>query len=154
MGWGTDRYVLRHVDTEAHDVPGLPHAAVEMVKEKFSTLTSHVLTQQTSADGSTTKLLIRLQVRLWQFRYNPSASYQEWFWIQMNAKYQLHNRNCVHEINMFEFAFSFACDWSCSCIVCYRDEVVTLNVEIDHAAESWSCWFCVWMYVHSDDWCQ
>jgi hypothetical protein len=70
-------YVLRHVDTEAHDVPGLPHAAVEMVKEKFSTLTSHVLTQQTSADGSTTKLLIRLQVRLWQFRYNPSASYQE-----------------------------------------------------------------------------
>ncbi|CAM6052135.1 unnamed protein product [Sphagnum compactum] len=54
-------YVLRHVDTEAHDVPGLPYAAVEMVKEKFSTLTSHVLTQQTSADGSTTKLLIRLQ---------------------------------------------------------------------------------------------
>jgi hypothetical protein len=71
-----DRYVLRHVDTEAHDVPGLPYAAVEMVKEKFSTLTSHVLTQQTSADGSTTKLLIRLQVRLWQFGYNPSASYQ------------------------------------------------------------------------------
>jgi len=39
-------------------MPRLPHAAVEMVKEKFSTLTLYVLTQQTSADGSMTKLLI------------------------------------------------------------------------------------------------
>jgi hypothetical protein len=37
----------------------MPHAAVEM-KEKFSTLTLYVLTQQTSADGSMTKLLISL----------------------------------------------------------------------------------------------
>lgn len=57
-----DRYVLAHLDTEAHDVPGLPHAAIEMIKEKFKTLTSQVQDQQTSADGSTTKLLIQLQV--------------------------------------------------------------------------------------------
>lgn len=54
-------HVLAHLDTQAHDVPGLPHAAVDMLKEKFSTLTSQVQNQQTSADGSTTKLLIRLQ---------------------------------------------------------------------------------------------
>lgn len=54
-------YVLAHLDTEAHDVPGLPHAAIEMLKEKFKTLTSQVQDQQTSADGTTTKLLIRLQ---------------------------------------------------------------------------------------------
>lgn len=61
--WGCrGRYVLAHLDTEAHDVPGLPHAAIEMLKEKFKTLTSQVQDQQTSADGTTTKLLIRLQV--------------------------------------------------------------------------------------------
>jgi hypothetical protein len=38
-------------------MPRLPHAAVEMVKEKLSTLTLYVLT---SADGSMTKLLISL----------------------------------------------------------------------------------------------
>jgi len=54
-------HVLAHLDTQAHDVPGLPHAAVDMLKEKFRTLTSQVQNQQTSADGSTTKLLIRLQ---------------------------------------------------------------------------------------------
>jgi hypothetical protein len=56
------RHVLAHLDTEAHDVPGLPHAAIEMIKDKFKTLTSQVQDQQTSADGTTTKLLIRLQV--------------------------------------------------------------------------------------------
>lgn len=57
-----DRHVLAHLDTEVHDVPGLPYAALEMLKDKFKTLTSQVQDQQTSADGTTTKLLIRLQV--------------------------------------------------------------------------------------------
>ena len=61
QGW-CGRHVLAHLNAEAHDAPGLPHAAVEMIKEKFKTLTSQVEDQQTSADGTTTKLLIRLQV--------------------------------------------------------------------------------------------
>ncbi len=104
-------------------MPRLPHAAVEMVKEKFSTLTLYVLTQQTSADGSMTKLLISFRSDM-AFRYNPSAC-KAWIWIHMNLKYVLCNRNCV--------LLHVHHDWMCSCLVSYRD-AVTLNEEIDDAA--------------------
>lgn len=62
---------MAHLDAEAHDVPGLPHGAVELLRDRFRTLTSKVQCQQTSADGSTTKILIHLQVRL--VLHDPAA---------------------------------------------------------------------------------
>lgn len=53
-------------------MPGLPFAAIDMIKEKFKTLTSQVKDQETSADGTTTKLLIQLQVRLYIKLCSPS----------------------------------------------------------------------------------
>ena len=42
-------------------VPGLPQRMYPLLKEKFDYLTSRLQSHKTSADGSTTKLLIRLQ---------------------------------------------------------------------------------------------
>lgn len=46
------------------DAPGLPTTAREVLQRQFVAVTSRVQEVKTSADGSTTKLLIRLQVRL------------------------------------------------------------------------------------------
>lgn len=54
-------YVLAHKEAEAHEVPDLPKAAYPLLRSKFKSTTSSVQALQTSVDGSTSKLLIRLQ---------------------------------------------------------------------------------------------
>ncbi|CAM6106971.1 unnamed protein product [Calypogeia fissa] len=54
-------YLLAHKEAEAHEVPDLPKAAYPLLRSKFKSTTSCVRASQTSADGSTTKLLISLQ---------------------------------------------------------------------------------------------
>lgn len=60
--------VWQHVISSAgagkpEDAPGLPGSAREVLQRQFAAVTSSVQEVKTSADGSTTKLLIRLQVR-------------------------------------------------------------------------------------------
>jgi adenine C2-methylase RlmN of 23S rRNA A2503 and tRNA A37 len=49
-------------DNRPEDTPGLSGAAKQVLSQQFASVTSTVQEVQTSADGSTTKLLIRLQV--------------------------------------------------------------------------------------------
>eukprot|EP00270_Netrium_digitus_P018056 TRINITY_DN6798_c0_g1_i1.p1 TRINITY_DN6798_c0_g1~~TRINITY_DN6798_c0_g1_i1.p1 ORF type:complete len:397 (+),score=91.73 TRINITY_DN6798_c0_g1_i1:109-1299(+) len=44
-----------------YSVPGLPHAAMEVLREKFAPLTSRLQSRRDSSNGSTTKLLLELQ---------------------------------------------------------------------------------------------
>eukprot|EP01147_Barroeca_monosierra_P008640 gene8640-1047_t len=55
------RHIIAKKFTNVDEIPELPKALYQLVKEKFSLLTSKLEDKKTSADGSTTKLLIRLQ---------------------------------------------------------------------------------------------
>eukprot|EP00249_Psilotum_nudum_P016703 c25955_g1_i1 orf=118-1266(+) len=71
------KYLLANKDVEAHNVPGLPLRASDMLCSKFKALTSHVQSQVDSIDGRTTKLLINLQngqsVEAVIMRHDPTA---------------------------------------------------------------------------------
>eukprot|EP00897_Mesotaenium_endlicherianum_P007931 jgi/Mesen1/7166/ME000037S06530 len=54
-------HLVANKDATPAQVPGLPHGAYTMLEQKFATLTSKVASQRTSADGTTTKLLVELQ---------------------------------------------------------------------------------------------
>eukprot|EP00056_Hartaetosiga_gracilis_P013032 m.211658 g.211658 ORF g.211658 m.211658 type:complete len:506 (-) comp13785_c3_seq53:3852-5369(-) len=55
------RNIIAKGATNVRDIPGLPKKMYDLVEEKFALTTSQLLSHKTSADGSTTKLLIRLQ---------------------------------------------------------------------------------------------
>ena len=55
------RHILHNGVTNVDDIPDLPKAVYALVKEKYSLFTSTVVKESNSSDGSTTKLLIRLQ---------------------------------------------------------------------------------------------
>ena len=55
------RYFLLHPDDTWHGAPELPKAAVALLDKDFTLSTSTVEQQQVSSDGTTTKLLVRLQ---------------------------------------------------------------------------------------------
>ncbi|CAL5227047.1 g9945 [Coccomyxa viridis] len=55
------RYLLLHPDDTWHGAPELPKAAVALLDKDFTLSTSTVEQQQVSSDGTTTKLLVRLQ---------------------------------------------------------------------------------------------
>lgn len=54
-------HVLVNPGAPPEDARGLPAAAAEALRRRFAALTSSVTSESTSHDGSTTKLLIRLQ---------------------------------------------------------------------------------------------
>ena len=56
------RYIVQHGTTDLRDIPDFPKAAVALVEREFALFTSKVVKESTSQDGSTTKLLIELQV--------------------------------------------------------------------------------------------
>lgn len=55
------RHLVTHPDATWHDVPDLPKAACALLDKDFVRSTSVVEKAQTSSDGSTCKLLVRLQ---------------------------------------------------------------------------------------------
>ena len=57
-------FLLCHPDKNPVDVPDLPHTLLAPLSSGFKTLTSVVTSAKTSADGSTTKLLVQLQVSM------------------------------------------------------------------------------------------
>lgn len=70
-------YLLAHPDAQPHDVPGLPKTATETLHKTFTSLTSKVTSEVTSADQTTTKILLELQdglsVEAVIMRHNSSA---------------------------------------------------------------------------------
>lgn len=52
---------MRHPQANFSDVPDLPKVALKLLTDKFTLSSSKVVTQQSSTDGETTKLLVRLQ---------------------------------------------------------------------------------------------
>eukprot|EP00898_Chlorokybus_atmophyticus_P001144 jgi/Chlat1/202/Chrsp1S03119 len=71
-------HVIRNnYDVQLQDIPGLSRQLAADLPLHFDVLTSIVATQQTSADGTTTKLLVTLQdgmqVEAVIMRYDPSA---------------------------------------------------------------------------------
>ena len=55
------RHLLRHPDAAWAEVPMLPKAAQAVLEQRFVRATSSLEACQRSADGTTTKLLVRLQ---------------------------------------------------------------------------------------------
>ncbi|CAA6667413.1 unnamed protein product [Spirodela intermedia] len=55
------RHALDNPNCDLEDVPSLPSAAYPLLRDKFRTMTSSVASAVDSADGTTTKLLVRLQ---------------------------------------------------------------------------------------------
>eukprot|EP00730_Choanoeca_flexa_P013746 TRINITY_DN5659_c0_g1_i1.p1 TRINITY_DN5659_c0_g1~~TRINITY_DN5659_c0_g1_i1.p1 ORF type:complete len:466 (+),score=98.01 TRINITY_DN5659_c0_g1_i1:59-1456(+) len=55
------RYIVARGVTNIHDIPELPKALCKLVDDKFTLTTSRLVKEETSADNSTTKLLIELQ---------------------------------------------------------------------------------------------
>lgn len=49
---------------QVRDIPGLPKALYEVAEREFALTTSTVVKSSASKDGSTTKLLVKLQVRV------------------------------------------------------------------------------------------
>jgi hypothetical protein len=47
---------------QVRDVPGLPKALYDVIENEFALTTSTVVKQSASKDGSTTKMLVKLQV--------------------------------------------------------------------------------------------
>lgn len=67
------QHVIGSGDGRPEDTPGLSGAAKQVLSQQFASVTSTVQEVQMSADGSTTKLLIRLQVRpMWAQLHWPS----------------------------------------------------------------------------------
>lgn len=61
------RHVLDNPNCDLEDVPSLPSAAYPLLRGKFRSMTSSVASAVDSADGRTTKLLVRLQVAVLLF---------------------------------------------------------------------------------------
>eukprot|EP01018_Ginkgo_biloba_P002994 Gb_20216 [translate_table: standard] len=55
------KHILLNDKADAHEVPGLPNAAYDVLRTKFKTMTSTVKAAMKSGDQLTTKLLIQLQ---------------------------------------------------------------------------------------------
>ncbi|KAK9806306.1 hypothetical protein WJX72_009538 [[Myrmecia] bisecta] len=55
------KHLVRHPDVQWQDIPDLPKAAVQLLEQRFSRCTCSVEACQTSGDGETTKMLVRLQ---------------------------------------------------------------------------------------------
>lgn len=55
------RHVIHNGVSDIDDIPDLPKAVYKLVKSKYVLTTSTVVSTNNSSDGSTTKLLIRLQ---------------------------------------------------------------------------------------------
>ncbi len=55
------RYVVQHGTTNIASIPDIPKALIHLVAVKYAVCTSSVVSTTHSADGSTTKLLVRLQ---------------------------------------------------------------------------------------------
>ena len=58
---GTCRHLIQHTDQSWHELSDLPRAACALLDARFARSTSAVEQAQRSADGSTVKLLLRLQ---------------------------------------------------------------------------------------------
>lgn len=55
------RYIIQKGILNIDEIPDLPKALYQLVKEKFSITTSKVIKSETSKDGSATKLMVQLQ---------------------------------------------------------------------------------------------
>ncbi|EFJ11884.1 hypothetical protein SELMODRAFT_182858 [Selaginella moellendorffii] len=55
------RHVMDHPNAALHQVPGLPGALYPLLRTRFKALTSTLAAHSTSANGTTTKLLLQLQ---------------------------------------------------------------------------------------------
>ena len=55
------RYIIQNGVTDLRDIPELPKAALRVMNDEFVLTTSRVKSVNTSADSSTTKLLVELQ---------------------------------------------------------------------------------------------
>lgn len=65
-----NRYVIQNPDCDWEDIPSLPSSAYTLLRAKFKAATSLVHSVLESNDGVTTKLLIKLQVKI--HTQNPS----------------------------------------------------------------------------------
>ncbi|KAL3140215.1 hypothetical protein ABBQ38_004490 [Trebouxia sp. C0009 RCD-2024] len=75
------KHLVKHPEAAWEDVPNLPRAAVQLLNERFTHLTTSVLHRQTSSAADTTKLLLKLQngmqIEAVIMHYDTTASAQE-----------------------------------------------------------------------------
>ena len=58
------RHVIQNKTTDLSKIPNIPVKALQIIENEFKLFTCKVIDKSNNKDGSTTKLLIELQVRI------------------------------------------------------------------------------------------
>lgn len=153
------RHFVKHPSAQWTDVPNLPKAAISLLENKFTQMTSSILQCQTSDSADTTKLLVQLasgqQVEAVIMHYDTSGLYSlpcinfSCCWASM-----MHSclTSCIHSTGLaIHISFVHFCQmmcitynvtkqlqWSCSCtetaqtITCIHQAIAT---DVLHASK-------------------
>lgn len=84
------KYVIQNPDCVWDEIPSLPSAAYSLLHSKFKTLTSSLHSLFHSSDGTTSKLLIKLQVLYTLLLYTTHCFYGFWKTCNVSVSWRTH----------------------------------------------------------------